>query len=116
MVDVLVLFVEITGQRMDTSEIFKHFSDAIHLTMIELIDGASTANQRFESWWGYLRRHRMQYWIEQLRDLQDIGSFSGDFLDRSLVQFCFLALIQVKIQYNTYSLGKRKLSGSSELT
>ncbi|KAH3877590.1 hypothetical protein DPMN_001465 [Dreissena polymorpha] len=36
----------------------------------------------------------MQYWIEQLRDLQDIGSFSGDFLDRSLVQFCFLALIQ----------------------
>ena len=59
------------------------------------IDGASTANQRIESWWGYLRRHHMHYWIEQLKDLHDRGDFRGNSIEKSLVQFCFIALIQV---------------------
>jgi len=59
------------------------------------IDGASTANQRIESWWGFLRRECMQFWIELFRDLQDEGLYSGDFLDKNLVQFCFMAVIQV---------------------
>lgn len=59
------------------------------------IDGVSTANQRIESWWGYLRRHHMHYWIEALKGLQDDGNFSGNFLDKDLIRFCFIALIQV---------------------
>jgi hypothetical protein len=59
------------------------------------IDGASTLNQRIESWWGYLRRQCVQYWIEFFQQLQSQGNFNGDFLDKSLVQFCFMPTIQV---------------------
>ena len=61
------------------------------------IEGASTANQRIETWWGYLRRYHMNFWIEHFRDLHDNSSFSGDVLDKNLVQFCYLGLIQVYI-------------------
>ncbi len=42
------------------------------------IDGASTSNQRIESWWGYLRREHLNFWIEMFKHFQDIGDFSGD--------------------------------------
>ena len=60
------------------------------------IYGASTTNQRIESWWGYLRKEHLHYWIELFKSLQENGDFSGDFLDKNIVLFCFLALIQVK--------------------
>lgn len=69
----------------------RHTPDGIR----SYIDGASTANQRIESWWSYLRRHNMHYWIEHFKDLQDHGRFSGNLLDRNLILFCFVALIQV---------------------
>ncbi|KAF7642204.1 hypothetical protein LDENG_00262620 [Lucifuga dentata] len=58
------------------------------------LEGASTANQRIESWWGFLRKESMEY-------LKDRGFFDGRFLDRSLIQFCFMALI-LKIYYCFY--------------
>ncbi|XP_059187145.1 uncharacterized protein LOC131969929 [Centropristis striata] len=58
------------------------------------IEGASTANQRIESWWGFLRRESMEFYISLFTDLKDRGLFDGTYLDRSLIQFCFLNIIQ----------------------
>ena len=63
------------------------------------IEGTSTANQRIECWWGYLRREHMNYWIQTFSHLQDIGEFSGDFVDKNILRFCFSSLIQVKTSY-----------------
>ena len=57
--------------------------------------GRSTANQRIESWWGVLRRECMQFWMDCFEELKDRGFFTGDYLDKGLVQFCFSALVQV---------------------
>ena len=63
------------------------------------ITGVSTAKQIIESWWGVMRKEGVQYWIQQLGELKDEGLFTGDFLDKALVQLCFMAIIQVK-QYD----------------
>lgn len=57
--------------------------------------GKSCHNQRIESWWGILRRHSAQNWMTMLRRMKDDGHFTGDLLDTSLVQFCFMNLLQV---------------------
>lgn len=61
------------------------------------ITGKSTANQRIESWWGLMRREGVEYWIQLLGELKDEGIFTGDFVDKALVQLCFMAIIQVNI-------------------
>lgn len=58
------------------------------------IEGASTANQRIESWWGFLRRQCMEFYISLFVDLKDRGLFDGGYLDKSLIQFCFMGIIQ----------------------
>jgi hypothetical protein len=63
---------------------------------IDYIEGASTLNQRIESWWGYLRRQHIQYWIDLFRGLQEVGEYSGSQLDKHLVQFCFMGIVQVR--------------------
>ncbi len=57
--------------------------------------GCSTANQRIEAWWGILRKQSGQLWMDIFQTLKDDGHFSGDFLDKTLIQFCFLNLVQV---------------------
>jgi len=59
------------------------------------ISGPSTSNQRIESFWGILRRTHINYWMELFKSLDDRGLFTGSFLDRSLIQFAFTAVIQV---------------------
>lgn len=63
------------------------------------IEGASTSNQRIESWWGFLRKESMEYYISMLIDLKDRGLFDGAYLDRNLIQFCFMGIIQVSMNY-----------------
>ncbi|XP_036066803.1 uncharacterized protein LOC118598288 [Oryzias melastigma] len=58
------------------------------------IEGASTSNLRIESWWGFLRKESMEYYISMLIDLKDRGLFDGAYLDRNLIQFCFIGIIQ----------------------
>ncbi|KAJ4937708.1 hypothetical protein JOQ06_002340, partial [Pogonophryne albipinna] len=58
------------------------------------IEGASTANQRIESWWGFLRRESMEFYICMFTDLKNRGLFDGAFLDKSVLQFCFMGIIQ----------------------
>ncbi|KAK0145716.1 hypothetical protein N1851_015376 [Merluccius polli] len=65
------------------------------------IDGASTANQRIESWWGFLRRESMEFYISLFTDLKDRGLFDGTYLDRSLIQFCFMGIIQDELDETT---------------
>ena len=59
--------------------------------------GKSTHNQRIEWFWGLLRKEMGQFWMDTFKALSDDedNTFCGDFLDKSLVQFCFIELIQV---------------------
>lgn len=59
--------------------------------------GASTANQKIECWWSMLRKHNSQFWMNIFGKLKDDGHFQGTFLDKSLIQFCFLSIIRVSI-------------------
>lgn len=66
------------------------------------IYGSSTHNQRIESFWALLRRKCTQFWIELFHQLKIDGHFSGSFLDRNLIGFCFLNLVQVKINMRNF--------------
>lgn len=57
--------------------------------------GRSVHNQRIEAWWGILRRQNIQYWMNVFEQLCDDYYFDGSFVDKSLIQFCFMDLIQV---------------------
>ena len=61
--------------------------------------GRSIANQRIEAWWNILRKECAQYWMNLFSQLKDDGLFTGDFLDKNLIQFCFMELIQVIISF-----------------
>ncbi|KAJ4925027.1 hypothetical protein JOQ06_017765 [Pogonophryne albipinna] len=65
------------------------------------IEGASTANQRIESWWGFLRRESMEFYICMFTDLKNRGLFNGAFLDKSVLQFCFMGIIQDELDETT---------------
>lgn len=64
-------------------------------TLDSYLEGASTANQRIEYWWGFLRGQCVEFWLALFADLRDDGHFDGEFLDKSLLQFCCMGLIQV---------------------
>jgi len=59
------------------------------------IYGTSQHNQRIESWWGILRTHCIQYWIDLFEEMKENNQFSGEPLDKGLLQFCFMDLVQV---------------------
>ncbi|XP_055073955.2 uncharacterized protein [Misgurnus anguillicaudatus] len=61
------------------------------------IYGKSTANQRIESWWGILRKECVDLWLKYFHQIKDEGYFDGSFLDKNLVLFCFLGLIQEEL-------------------
>lgn len=58
------------------------------------IYGPSTGNQRIESFWNILRRQCCQVWIEKLGSLVDDGLFNGGLLDKSLIQYCCMSVLQ----------------------
>lgn len=59
--------------------------------------GRSTHNQRIEWFWGILRKEMGQFYMDLFTDLMndDNDLFCGDLLDKNLIQFCFLKIIQV---------------------
>ena len=59
--------------------------------------GSSNHNQRIEGWWAFLRKHFAQYWMNKFQDLKDTDKFCGDYLDKNLIRFCFMSIIQVCI-------------------
>ena len=58
--------------------------------------GSSNHNQRIEAWWGFLRTHCSQFWMNLFQTMKDTDKYTGDFLDKNLIQFCFMQLIQVR--------------------
>uniref|UniRef100_A0A3P9JR73 Integrase core domain-containing protein n=1 Tax=Oryzias latipes TaxID=8090 RepID=A0A3P9JR73_ORYLA len=60
--------------------------------------GSSTHNQRIESWWAFLRKHHAQYWINVFQKLKDSDDFTGDFLDKQLILFTCLKIIEEELQ------------------
>lgn len=61
--------------------------------------GSSNHNQRIESFWGFLRKECIEFWLEFFHGMKNEGYFDGTFLDVNLVLFCFLGLIQVHVLY-----------------
>ncbi|XP_038147935.1 uncharacterized protein LOC119787932 [Cyprinodon tularosa] len=73
------------------------------------ISGSSNHNQRIESWWGFLRTHHAQTWMDRFQKLKDDDYFSGDFLDKQLVLFTCLKIIEEELQqvshlWNTHTI------------
>ncbi|XP_034552285.1 uncharacterized protein LOC117821856 [Notolabrus celidotus] len=62
-----------------------------------VLQGRSTANQRIESWWGQYRRQNADYWRDLFQEFQSVGDFNGDIVDKGLIQFCFLDVIQKEL-------------------
>ncbi|KAK6494193.1 hypothetical protein HHUSO_G679 [Huso huso] len=56
--------------------------------------GSSNHNQRIESFWGFVRKENAQFWMNLFQELKEEDQFTGDFLDKSLIQFCFMKLLQ----------------------
>lgn len=59
--------------------------------------GTSPANQRIEAWWGNLRKHCSQFWMNIFQLLKDEGYFNGSFIDKNLIRFCFINIIRVSL-------------------
>ncbi|XP_039665194.1 uncharacterized protein LOC120564368 [Perca fluviatilis] len=60
--------------------------------------GSSNHNQRIEQWWGFLRKQHAQFWMNLFQELKDSDNFCGDFLDKSLIQFTCLEIIERELQ------------------
>ena len=57
--------------------------------------GTSVTNQRIECWWSMLRKECIEFYIQLFHQLKDDGHFNGTDLDKYLIQFCFMGIIQV---------------------
>ncbi|XP_054641995.1 uncharacterized protein LOC129187166 [Dunckerocampus dactyliophorus] len=82
-------------------------------TVDSYLEGASTANQRIESWWGFLRRQCVEFWLCLFTDLRDNGLYDGGFLDKAILQFCCMGLIQDELDdtaqvWNTHTIRPSK--------
>ncbi|KAF3832661.1 hypothetical protein F7725_026326 [Dissostichus mawsoni] len=51
------------------------------------LEGASTANQRIEYWWGFLRRECAEFWMCLFGDLRDNGHLMVDFWTKASFNF-----------------------------
>ena len=60
--------------------------------------GTSTTNQRIEWSWGMNRKHGIQFWMNLFQELKESFHFSGDFLDKSLIRYFFIKMVQVIIR------------------
>lgn len=68
--------------------------------------GTTQNNQRIEAWWSILRKHHSQFWMNLFHRLKEENVFQGTHVE-SLIQFCFMKLVQVghvMIIYFNYSI------------
>lgn len=59
------------------------------------IYGTSQHNQRVEAWWSFFRKSTIQFYMDLFLGLKHSDEFDGGFLDKNLICFCFMDLIQV---------------------
>jgi hypothetical protein len=65
------------------------------VNMNSYLAGSSDHNQRIEAWWSQLRKECIEFWIVLFKDLRDEGHFDGDYLEKNVLNFCFMSMIQV---------------------
>ena len=80
------------------------------------IKGKSVHNQRIESFWGQMRRHSVDFFIQFFKSMTEKGLFDGSDLHKKCLQFCFAPLIKAelnstKILWNEHRI--RKQAGSN---
>ena len=57
--------------------------------------GKSTANQRIEGWWSFLKRYFLQWWINYFKELVDNGLYDlTNPIHVECMRFCFYGIIQ----------------------
>ncbi|CAC5398539.1 unnamed protein product [Mytilus coruscus] len=81
------------------------------------IYGTSQHNQRIESWWSVLRRENTDFWISLFQTFKKDGFYTGDFIDKNLLQFCFMKLLKREFQnvvdtWNHYKIRPCKYEGN----
>ncbi|KAL3866159.1 hypothetical protein ACJMK2_043487 [Sinanodonta woodiana] len=80
---------ELTGaQKMDM-----FVNSNVSFAGMELIHSVVIA-QRIESWWGFLRKECVEFWLSLFDQIKAEGNFDGGPLGKNLVLFCFLGMIQ----------------------
>lgn len=62
------------------------------------IKGKSVHNQRIESFWGQMRRHSADFFIKLFKCMVGEDLFDGSNLHKSLLQFCFGAVIKAELE------------------
>lgn len=80
-VEQMQTFLHQTLEAMDTSDHFMY--------------GRSTANQRIENWWCFLRRQCTEFWIPFFQEFRHSGLFNGERIEQELIRFVFTEMIQV---------------------
>ena len=59
------------------------------------IFGKSTSNQRIEVWWSFLRRNRLNWWMNYFKDLHDQGLYDdSNPIHVQCLKFCFYSILQ----------------------
>lgn len=79
------------------------------------LTGKSCANQRIEAWWAMLRKENCEFWISYFRQLIHEGFFSGDLVDKELIRFCYMEIIQNELDevaslWNHHRIRKSKMA------
>ncbi|XP_053389548.1 uncharacterized protein LOC128552527 [Mercenaria mercenaria] len=75
--------------------------------------GRSTANQRIENWWCFLRRQCTEFWISFFQMLKRDGLFNGNLLELEIMRFVFMEIIQndldeIKMLWNLHPIRRTK--------
>ena len=73
------------------------------------IEGSSTANQRIESFWSHLRKQLLEFWLCLFHGIQDEGHYQGDLIDKNIMRFAFMGVIQVITQGDPNSRGSGQI-------
>ncbi|KAJ8308434.1 LOW QUALITY PROTEIN: hypothetical protein KUTeg_013308 [Tegillarca granosa] len=73
-------------------------------------------NQRIEAWWSHLRSHNVQFWMNMFQTLKNDDHFDGNVLDKNLIRFCFMRIIQdelngVKNLWYTHRIRRNRCQG-----
>ena len=79
-------------ENIDIKQIQESFENCIYIA------GTSIANQRIEQYWGQPRKECIEFWISLFHGLQECGDYLGDYVDKNVLQFCFMPIIQVSFK------------------
>lgn len=71
--------------------------------------GRSVRNQRIESFWGRMRQHSMDFYIQFFKSMQEKNLFDGSNLHIQCLRYCFGPLIQEDLQMTKILLNEHKI-------